>query len=209
MNNNRNMATNFHELVYCFWSNLGWLSLISLGLERGDSAWAALTVITGLLEQYGQGGQCREDPAPFSYHNSFLLVDRTTAWVLETSGRLWVAQQVTGEQIWCYAQYNLKQNRFIGIFLISGAASCVHAMIYSTKRAWRTSPTSWPLVLTSQRSTQSWGVQPGLTAGGMAKGSSTFLKCLALIIHRPGWSWPSSATREAWSYFTTTMVRLV
>lgn len=70
-----------------------------LGLERGDSAWGALTAITGLLEQHGQGGQCREDPAPFSYHNTFLLVDRNEAWVLETAGRLWVAQKVTGEDV--------------------------------------------------------------------------------------------------------------
>lgn len=54
-------------------------------------------MITGLLEQHGQGGQCREDPAPFSYHNTFLLVDRQEAWVLETAGKLWVAQRVTGE----------------------------------------------------------------------------------------------------------------
>lgn len=66
-------------------------------MERGDSAWAALTVITSLLEQHGQGGPCREDPEPFSYHNTFLLVDRNEAWVLETAGRLWAAQKVTGE----------------------------------------------------------------------------------------------------------------
>lgn len=70
--------------------------IIRLGLERGDSAWGALTVITGLLEQHGQGGQCREAPEPFSYHNTFLLVDRREAWVLETAGRLWVAQKVSG-----------------------------------------------------------------------------------------------------------------
>lgn len=71
--------------------------IFRLGLERGDSAWAALTVITGLLEQHGQGGQCKEEPEPFSYHNTFLLVDRSEAWVLETAGRLWVAQKVSGQ----------------------------------------------------------------------------------------------------------------
>lgn len=71
------------------------MDLVRLGLERGDSAWAAMTVITGLLEQHGQGGQCREDPEPFSYHNTFLLVDRHEAWVLETAGKLWVAQRVS------------------------------------------------------------------------------------------------------------------
>ncbi|XP_058497687.1 secernin-2 isoform X2 [Solea solea] len=71
------------------------MDLVRLGLERGDSAWAALTAITGLLEQHQQGGQCKEDPNPFSYHSTFLLVDRNEAWVLETAGKLWVAQKVT------------------------------------------------------------------------------------------------------------------
>ena len=54
-------------------------------------------MITGLLEHYGQGGSCREDPTPFCYHNTFLLADRTEAWVLETAGRLWAAQRIQGE----------------------------------------------------------------------------------------------------------------
>ncbi|KAJ0050820.1 hypothetical protein NL108_008151, partial [Boleophthalmus pectinirostris] len=70
------------------------MDLLRLGLERGDTAWSALSVITELLQQHGQGGQCREDPEPFSYHNTFLL-DRSEAWVLETAGRLWVAQKIT------------------------------------------------------------------------------------------------------------------
>lgn len=71
--------------------------VLRLGLERGNSALTALTVITDLLEQHGQGGQCKEDPESFSYHNTFLLVDRNEAWVLETAGKLWVAQKLTGE----------------------------------------------------------------------------------------------------------------
>lgn len=55
-------------------------------------------MITGLLERYGQGGSCREDPVPFCYHNTFLLADRTEAWVLETAGRLWAAQRIQGER---------------------------------------------------------------------------------------------------------------
>ncbi|XP_061584867.1 secernin-2 [Cololabis saira] len=69
------------------------MDLVRLGLERGDTARAALTHITDLLDQHGQGGPCREDPEPFSYHNTFLLVDRQEAWVLETAGRFWVAQK--------------------------------------------------------------------------------------------------------------------
>lgn len=55
-------------------------------------------MITGLLECYGQGGSCREDPTSFCYHNTFLLADRTEAWVLETAGRLWAAQRIQGER---------------------------------------------------------------------------------------------------------------
>ncbi|KAF6096895.1 secernin 2 [Phyllostomus discolor] len=65
-----------------------------LALERSRSAQEALRVITGLLERHGQGGSCREDPTPFCYHNTFLLADRTEAWVLETAGRLWAAQRI-------------------------------------------------------------------------------------------------------------------
>ncbi|XP_072861478.1 secernin-2 isoform X2 [Chlorocebus sabaeus] len=70
------------------------MDLLRLALERSSSAQEALHVITGLLERYGQGGSCLEDPAPFSYHNTFLLADRTEAWVLETAGRLWAAQRI-------------------------------------------------------------------------------------------------------------------
>ncbi|XP_077169125.1 secernin-2 [Paroedura picta] len=70
------------------------MDLVRLGLERGSSAHEALQVITALLRRHGQGGPCKEEPTPFIYHNTFLLVDRTEAWVLETAGRFWAAQRI-------------------------------------------------------------------------------------------------------------------
>lgn len=76
------------------------LSLFArLALERSSSAREAWHVITDLLERYGQGGSCREDPTSFCYHNTFLLADRAEAWVLETAGRLWAVQRIQGEDL--------------------------------------------------------------------------------------------------------------
>ncbi|KAG7356623.1 peptidase C69 family protein [Nitzschia inconspicua] len=71
------------------------MDLVRLGLERGETAVHALNVITELLEKHGQGGPCAEDDPSFCYHNSYLILDGSEAWVLETSGRHWVAQRIT------------------------------------------------------------------------------------------------------------------
>lgn len=73
------------------------MDLIRLGLERGRTAYDAMHVIIDLLEEFGQGGSC--DVANYrTYHNSFILADASGAWVLETAGRRWVAQKVTGRR---------------------------------------------------------------------------------------------------------------
>ncbi len=68
------------------------MDLVRLGLERGDCAEAATTVITDLLERYGQGGDCGFDHR-FYYDNAFLIMDRDSLLVLDTAGRHWAAKR--------------------------------------------------------------------------------------------------------------------
>jgi dipeptidase len=69
------------------------MDLVRLGLERGRAADHTLEVMTTLLETHGQGGRCSADEDD-PYWSSFLVADARGAWVLETSGRKWVAKPV-------------------------------------------------------------------------------------------------------------------
>jgi len=69
------------------------MDFLRLALERAATAREALTVITQLLEKYGQSGNCGFAHKLF-YHNSFLIADPQDAWVLETADRYWAAEQV-------------------------------------------------------------------------------------------------------------------
>jgi len=70
------------------------MDLVRLGLERGSTAAQAMSVITDLLDRHGQGGA-----AVFGvdrrYHSSFIVADHREAWIIETSGRHWVARRTT------------------------------------------------------------------------------------------------------------------
>jgi dipeptidase len=72
------------------------MDLLRLALERADSAQQAVEVITELLELHGQGGGCDHETRRLRYHNSFIVADPTTAFVLETAGRRWATEEVRG-----------------------------------------------------------------------------------------------------------------
>jgi secernin len=72
------------------------MDLVRLGLDRGRNAGEAIDVITTLLERHGQGGvaDCTSNEP---YWSSFLVVDPTAAWILETCGRTWAAKPVVSD----------------------------------------------------------------------------------------------------------------
>jgi dipeptidase len=69
------------------------MDMIRLALERTKSAKEALNFIIKLLEVYGQGGNCGYHKKE-NYHNSWIIADPNTAFVLETAGKHWVWKQI-------------------------------------------------------------------------------------------------------------------
>lgn len=69
------------------------MDMIRLALERTKSAKEALELITSIIGEHGQGGSgsCERK---LLYHNSFVIVDKGEAWVLETAGRYWAAKKI-------------------------------------------------------------------------------------------------------------------
>ena len=72
------------------------MDLLRLALERTNNAESALELITALLEEHGQDACGGYQDRKFYYHNSFIIADRTRAFVLETADRFWVAREVEG-----------------------------------------------------------------------------------------------------------------
>lgn len=62
-----------------------------IGLERGKTARESVAAITQALEKHGQGGACSDD-GHMTYHNSFIVADRSEAWVLESAAKHWAGE---------------------------------------------------------------------------------------------------------------------
>ncbi len=71
------------------------MDLLRLALERAATARQAVNTITALLETHGQGGNCGY-AGDLYYHNSFLMADPDSVWVLETAGPHWAAKKIQG-----------------------------------------------------------------------------------------------------------------
>ena len=69
------------------------MDLVRLGLERSKTAREATEVIGGLIARYGQGGSAQYD-IDFRYCGGFIIADHADAFVLESSGRQWIARRV-------------------------------------------------------------------------------------------------------------------
>ena len=75
-------------------SGLTGMDLLRLALERSATAEEGVDTIVDLLETHGQGGGCGHEDRTFTYHNSFIVADPSTAYVLETAGQKWAVEHV-------------------------------------------------------------------------------------------------------------------
>jgi dipeptidase len=74
------------------------MDLLRLALERPENAKGALDTVISLLERYGQGGNCGYEK-PVFYNNSFLIMDKTELYVLETYNKKWAYRKAEKDSI--------------------------------------------------------------------------------------------------------------
>src|SRR5579862_212503 len=101
------------------------MDLVRLGLERSKTAREATEVISALIERWGQGGSAQYD-VDFRYCGGFIIADHAEAYVLESSGRQWIARRV--EDRACIS------NRFT---IDTGNLGSADIESYARARGWR------------------------------------------------------------------------
>lgn len=69
------------------------MDLIRIALETTDNAYEASKKIVELIKKFGQGGNCGYEKSIY-YHNSFLIADKNSAYVLETVDKYYALKKV-------------------------------------------------------------------------------------------------------------------
>lgn len=72
------------------------MDFLRVALGVSHTADDALDLMIDLTERFVQGGKMGHRNRTFRYNSSFLIADRTRAWVFETAGNLWAAKRVRG-----------------------------------------------------------------------------------------------------------------
>lgn len=85
----------FTKVPYVKGDALIGMDLLRLALERAKTAREGIQVMTDLLAEHGQGGNCGFAHKMY-YHNGYILADTAEAWVFETAGQQWAAKQIQG-----------------------------------------------------------------------------------------------------------------
>jgi secernin len=70
------------------------MDMLRVALEQAGTAREAVDVIVRTLKSRGQGGRMGYRNVKFRYSSSFLIADRTEAWVLETAGKFFAAKKI-------------------------------------------------------------------------------------------------------------------
>ncbi|MHA1602707.1 MAG: C69 family dipeptidase, partial [Promethearchaeota archaeon] len=127
-------------------SGLTGMDLLRLGLERGNSAKEALDTIIKLLQEYGQGGRCGYR-YNMDYMNSFIIADKTEAYVLETIKKDYAWKKIEG--VWAISNK---------ISLHHDYDYCTPGLIeYAIKKRWAKSETDFDFCKAYSDKLITWG----------------------------------------------------
>ena len=140
-------------------SGLLGMDLVRLALERARTADEALGVITGLIEEHGQGGSGFAH-LHWPYNNAFLIADPERAWILETSNRHWAAEPVRDVG-------NISNGLAIGTGWERGAADLT---AFAVSRGWWAADAGKLDFAAAYRDES--GVPPNLSCARRARGSA-------------------------------------
>ena len=154
------------------------MDLVRLGLERSRTAREASGIIGSLIERWGQGGSAQYD-IDFRYCGGFIIADHAEAYVLESSGRQWIARPV--EDRACIS------NRFT---VDTGSLGSADVESYARARGWCDGESSFDFAATySSRNAGKDKADPLHARGRLARsielvsrnGRRTFREMLAIL----------------------------